>query len=707
MNEVKSAIRLKTSLAFLLVLAVCASAAPFMHGQSNSSATGLNFIQAAGQETLAALADSEAPGAFNGTDVARPVFRLGGDSGLTEVTLPNSLMSVDDILANSGKTLRIFLLMKGENIDAAGSLWSGAPAVKLELFDAYGNCVATGESLFKTRGTFPWHGYYVDIAIPKSLQMTTAKGKGGAEEAASDDGLGGLLGNLLGGGDGASTTRGAGLYMTLSCTGGGTVWFASPAYQSLGLDSAAKTAFNGSYAPNDEYDELPMMLFYGLPTDSQDAYAFLKGNKAQKSLLSAKDMAAYVKENSTDWFHLQNGIANLPFLYNNAPKTFKFDDGWMDALAEAIESFQDPETGFWMTNGQPDLMATAAIVNGCYAPTCVPHKDITVDTPSTSMGENHALKYGEQIIGTLLAARVEGKPVWNAYAFKGENVGGSDGKSRGDLMATAAAVQLLARAAATLGEGNAAAVQAEAAIAQAWKYALRHFLSDDGKGLWKDNDQTSVISAAGRGFLELAEGTPVLEERVNAALPRPAVEGTVAFDDPTQISVRWPKPEKELSSVRIYYAPKPARGVKTISGRFLVGVLEKKTALWSEDPYVMLRKISLAAHRQWGVSADKVGANYIDIKLKSLPSKLPVVLAGKALLKTGAPQDIAAEAEDMGFYAAGVNAYGEMTPVFSLSGEALEDDEPAEEETSEEEDSAEDETSEEEDSAEEDSEAAE
>ena len=308
----------------------------------------------------------------------------------------------------------------------------------------------------------------------------------------------------------------------------------------------------------------------------------------------------------------------------------------------------------------------------------------------------------EQIIQSVLAARVEGKPVWNAYAFKGEGVGGADGRTRGDLMATAAAVQLLARAAATLDEGSEAVAQADQAIAQTWKYALRHFLAKDGKGLWSDNDQTDGISATGRGFLELAEGTRALEDRINATLPRPHIEANVAFDDSTQISVRWPTPEKELNSVRIYYAPKPARGVKTIGGRFLVGVIEKKGTLWSEDTYVMLRKIALAAHRQWGVSADKVGANYVDIKLKGLANKLPVVLAGKGLLKASAPENIAAEAEDMGFYAAGVNAYGETTPVFSLNGEEL-DDEPAGEETfeEEEEESTEEETFEEDEAAEE------
>ncbi len=704
MNGKNFAIRLKVSLAALLICGACVQAAPFMHGQSNQEATGLNFIQAAGQDLLAKLADSEEPGEFNGADVARPVLRIGGDSGMEKITLPNSIMAVDGILANSGKIIRVFVLVKGDGITAENGLWSGAPAVKLELFDAFGNCVATGESLFKTRGTFPWHAYYVDIAIPKNLQMTAPKGKAGQESVVADDGLGDLFGNLLS--DEEEVTRAAGLYMTLSCTGGGTAWFAMPSFQSQGgLDGGTKTAVNGSFAPNDEYDELPMMLFYGLPTEAQNAYAFLKGNKAQKSLLSIKNMTDYVKANGTDWFHLQNGIANLPFLYHEASKTVEFEDGWLDAFASALESLQDPETGFWLTNGQPDLMATAAVVNGCYAATCVPHKDITVDTPSRTMGEGHTLKYGDKIIQTLLAARVEGKPVWNAYAFKGAEVGGADGQTRGDLVATAAAVQLLARAAATLDEGSEAAVQADKAIAQAWKYALRHFLVTDGKGLWMDNDQTSATSALGRGFFELAEGARVLEDRVNTALPRPVVEGTVSMEDSTKISVRWPKPEKELVAVRVYYARRPAPGVKFIDSRFMVGVIEKKNVLWNEDPYVMLRKILQAARNQWGITPDKVGANYVHFKLVMLPAKLPVALGGKGLLKASAPDNIAAEAEDMGFYAAGVNAYGEMTPVFSLTGEELFNDEPAEEESSEDEEASEE--SEEEETFEEEEETAE
>ncbi len=703
MNGNRISIQMKLFLALVFTCCALAQAAPFMHGQSNQSATGLNFIQAADQELLAKLADGAAPSEFNGADVSRPILRLGGDSGLTKATLPNSIISTDDLLANSGKTLRFFFLVKGEGITAENGLWSGAPAIRLELFDSFSNCVATGESLFKTRGTFPWHVYYVDIAIPKTLQMVAAKGKG--EQAASeDDGLGNLFNELMDGGMEETVTRTSGLYVTFSCTGGGTVWFAMPSYQSQGLDSIAKTAFNGSYAPNDEYDELPMMLFYGLPADAQNnTYAFLKGNKAQKSLLSIKNMTDYVKANGHDWFHLQNGIANLPFLYHNANKTVTFEEGWLDALAGAVESLQDPETGFWTTDGKPDLMATAAMVNGCYAPTCVPHNDIVVETPSCTLGEAHPLNYGEKIINTLLAARIEGKPVWNAYAFKGTEVGGPAGQMRGDLMATAAAVQLLARAAATLDEGSEAVVQANKAIAQAWKYAVRHFLVSDGKGLWMDNDQTSGISTTGRGFFELAEGARVLEDRVNASLPRPVVEPTISDADATQISVRWPKPEKELVAVRVYYAPRPARGVKTISGKFLVGVLEKSSALRAEDPFVMLRKVTLAARNQWGVTPDKVGANYIDIKIKSAPTKLPVALGGKGLLKTVAPQDIAAEAEDMGFYAAGVNAYGEMTPVFSLTGEELFDDEPAEEEASE----TEEESSEEEEPSEEEAESAE
>ena len=76
MNGNHFSIRLKAFLASLLVCGACVQAAPFMHGQSNPGATSLDFIQAAGQETLAQLADGEATGQLNGAEVARPVLRL-------------------------------------------------------------------------------------------------------------------------------------------------------------------------------------------------------------------------------------------------------------------------------------------------------------------------------------------------------------------------------------------------------------------------------------------------------------------------------------------------------------------------------------------------------------------------------------------------------------------------------------------------------
>jgi len=649
------------------------AASPYMHGVTTTGATVVRMDDAAGSSLASSLCDREVDAQEVDAPNAGVPLRIGGD--ITSVTLPQSIISADEIANYAGRTLRVFAWIRGDEITAQESLWMGAPSMKLELYDGLGNIAATAESLFKTRGTFPWHCYYLDIAVPKNVQFTDSASKKGGKKKAKDGAaatdndadqlaiLSSVVDNMTAT---VTTSRKPGLYLTLSNYGGGYAWFAGLSYAAANDAAGSRVAENGCYAPNADYDELPMMLFFGV--DAKQKWSFLNGNSIQGSLLSVEGIRTYLKENGHDWLHLQCGIANLPFIYNTAGKNAAFDDGWMDAFAAGLEELQDPSTGFWLVNGKINILANAALVNGCYAPTAISHAGIVIETPQYSMGANRKLKYADKMIATLLFNRISEEILaWSA-----------DDSDNVDMATTAAACQLLARAADALGEADPFAVKAREAIADAWKCAQRNLMVNDGKGLWKDNSLSNNASATGKGFLELVEATTCLDDCYNDALPRPQLEATISESDANKVVVQWRKPEKELVAVRVFYGPKPGKKSKGMSNIYLVGIIERRAGA---DAIQTVRKSVEAGRRQWGITPEKVGAYYLDAKIKALPKKYAVALAGKGTLKASVPADLPAEATDMGFYACGVNAAGEMGPAFPIgAGDDTEEMIAAEEE---------------------------
>ncbi|MBO7741455.1 MAG: hypothetical protein J6S21_02775, partial [Victivallales bacterium] len=351
--------------AFTLAVSAAEKHFPYMHGCVDSDAAKIDIRTLLGVEQMNAV-DTEAKIVSGDIKVNSAVVRLEGKN--YQMNLNGIVLPVDTIQNLAGDTVRFFIWMKGENIGAKGFHWTGAPAVGITLYDDYGNVVTRSESEFKTRGTFPWHCYYVDITLPRTISLTN-EAYNEAVKPVSDDAA--MIKELLGSN---STGRNKpGLYITLTNFGGGKVWFGGISYTKIG--KAGEHAANwkdktyGTMAPNPEYDELPVIMFNGLSAENQ--WNFLNGNKAFGSIKTIAGLTRYLNENGDDWFHQQKAIAKLPYLFVTARELnlgSGFEDKWMNTLKEYLVSKQDEETGLWKSNGVPNILSSAAIAVGCFSP---------------------------------------------------------------------------------------------------------------------------------------------------------------------------------------------------------------------------------------------------------------------------------------------------------------------------------------------------
>ena len=473
-----------------------------------------------------------------------------------------------------------------------------------------------------------------------------------------------------------------GLYLTLSCfSAEGTATFAGFSYEMLTAAQAADRskwldAATNTYAANPEYDELPAILFFGLNADQP--WNFLKGNQVTQNLLTIEGLTQYINANGKDWFHLQKGIALLPYIHLTAStlELATFEEGWLEALQRELAALQDSETGFWLANGIPNLFATEAIVNNCFAPTTIKRADASpASTPGQAAGQDASLRFPEKIVDALLASRVPATPGWNDFALQPADLGGETRETVVSLGATTAAVKLLARAASLLDAGDPRRDEAQKAIRQAYNYAMGTFLLPNRIGLWREDSISAEPSATGAYFLDFLNATAALEHRVNPALEKPTVE--VLEETEKGVRVLWKNASPKLCAVRIYAAPanvKPQYLTEKNICCFLQH--DEATPLRGEDPLVAARKICDAAFTQWGITPETVGCSYLAAKINVLPKRLPVGKAGKAfnaeppavVLYTVA-DNVGEEDTSIVFYAVGVNAYGECTDFIPLKAE--------------------------------------
>lgn len=666
-------IRFHVSTLFCCLLAIAwwaggVFASEYMHGAKDIYANPLNLADLADKDQAQfILADGLTEDAKG-----QGMLALSNQSvQLKKPVLPHGVVT-----DNLGKVIRFYIWIKAENVKAENNLWFDSPTVTFQLFDDYGNQLLNVSSLFKTRGTYPWHCYYIDVKLPRQIQLT-----GKAANALSDD-LQVLLAendDLFG--DSSSSMIHPGLYVSFSCYGSGTAWFGGLSYAVLKdaevMDrSRWLDAQSGTSAPNPEYDELPVILYYGITADRP--WNFLNGNQSFRSLLTNEGLREYLETNREDWFHLQKGVAMLPYIYSTA-KTLKlcpdFEDGWLNILRGELVAMQDSVTGFWTVRGIPNLLVTEAIASNCFSPTSLRRADASsTPTPWHSVGENATLPHAREIIDTLLQNRVQDTGCWNEFMMQPPEFGSIVRENSTSLGATTAAVKLLVLAANTLPATDDHRLKALLAIRQAYDYVMGAFVFNTGNqiGLWRETTSaTSGISGSGAYLLDLLNAVPVLEHRVNPSLPAPKVN--VVSQTEKGITVEWKELPPELMAVRIYCTRANVKTV-TLTEKNICCFIERADAiLRTEDPLVAARRIADAARATWGLTPEDAGCDYLADKLAMLPKKLSIGRAGRQV-KAEAPaavlytvtDDDSGEDTSIVYYAVGVNSYGETTDYILL-----------------------------------------
>ena len=655
---------------FQLITALCVScimaavAGDFMHGSKDTDATALNLTELAGQGQIELVDSQGLPDGAKGSGVVTLANQT--------LTFKNPVISNEKISELAGKTLRFHIWIKADGVTAK-NLWFDAPTVTFDLYDDYGVTLAHASSLFKTRGTFPWHCYYVDVTLPQHITIS-----GKAANALSDD----LQAMLDAAGDAFDDTTvdlaQPGLYLTLSCLGEGTATFGGLSYEVMTAKQLADhskwlDAASGTCAPNPEYDELPVILYFGVAPDRP--WKFLEGNNAFGSLLTNQGLRDYIEANANDWFHLQKGIAMLPYLHATASLLElapAFEDGWLDTLRFELTARQDPVTGFWSVNGTPNLLATEAIASNCFMPTSLKRADVSPSlTPWTAAGDNVTLPHAGEIIDTLLKNRVENTPAWNEFCLQPAEFGGLSRDTAVSLAATTAAVKLLAQAAAALPAGDPRREDARNAVKQAYSYAMATFLLSSKPGLWREDSIAGEASATGAFFLDLLNATQALEHRVNPSLPLPNVE--VLSENEKGIRVVWKDVPKALTSVRIYAAPANVKPQFLTEKNICCFIEREDATLRTEDPLIAIRKIVDAARTEWNLTPEAAGCDYLAAKVSALPKRLPLGKADKPVNVEPPAVTLYTVADNAGeedtsivFYAVGVNAYGESTDYIPL-----------------------------------------
>ncbi|MGN0867551.1 MAG: hypothetical protein ACI4SG_07765 [Oligosphaeraceae bacterium] len=652
-----------------------APATPYMHGVTDAKAIPID---------LASLTTADVLQSHAAAEEALPSLGVGTGAILCltqeEVKLANSLLKPEEINDSRGQILRFHVWIKGEEVAPEGNLWADAPALRLELVDNNGNVVASAVSTFKTRGTFPWHNYYMDMMVPRNVFLSSA-----AAAVVEKDQLLDMLGLAS-----DTSIRQAGLYLTLLSRGTGKACFGGLSYEKVAkkdqklspeiLDDATAT-----FSPNPQYDELPMLLFYGL--DTRLPWRFLDGNESFGSLRTVAGLEAYLQRAMNDWFHVQKGVAMLPYLYVTA-NTLKlspdFEDGWLDTLRGKLEAAQNPETGLWHVDGVPNLLASAALARRCFSPKGIRHNDaVQQNTPWNAVAQDGELKLGVQIIRSLLKERVAGA-AWNTFAFQSPELKSQFGENRAELLPTAAAVHLLAMARDTLSLEEEAYEEAEEAIQAAYDYAVENFVLRDGNlYLWKESNTQAQPAVAPAGMMELLNAARTLEHRVNDTLPRPVVTCRRRRSAGLgKADVTWANPEKGLVAIRIYAAPADFNPA-LLSEKHLIGVMERPRATpKNQDPLMLAYRLADGARKYWGVTPADLGVEYLEEKFATLASYVggtknltagtagekPVTMNVSSPLAFGYAEE-EAETIPIKVYAVGVASSGELTPCIPLDAD--------------------------------------
>ncbi len=663
----------------------------FMHGKRDEKGTPIAWPHLFNHtdEAKQWLAEEKILLCKNIKDSTFPILLLTGPQTLV---LPRPVLSLSDLADLKGQKLRFYIWLKGEDC-GTGSLWDNAPTLIFSLKDSLDNIISTSESLFKTRGTFPWFCYYIEVPIPSILNTSSPRADDENEDQTvstfinqGNSFLGGLFGEELV--PPGKLPPGGGLYLTLKNLGGGKAFFSTLSWENITaqkeIDRGTWTdTVTGSRAPNPDYDEFPLHLFFGL--DATKKWNFLYGNNASPNITTNAGLEKYLSTATRDWFHCLYGVANLGYVHATGTilkQCREFEDGWSQILLDQLLRWQDLRTGLWGNGGTPNLLITQAVASKCFAPKSLRRADLPQQETPWLAVQNALLPNTEALLESILASRVQNiagrAQGWNRFAFQDAKLGKEQRENISDLGSTCAAVQILAQIAS---QQNNPTLQKtlQNALYDAWEFVLQNFFSQDY--LWRQNDISWAVTSP-TYMLTLLNALPWLEQRIDKTLPMPQFEAREMPGE--KIRVNWDGQKARYASLRVYAAPASLKA-ESINEQHLVAILNKNSKnFFATDPLLLLGKILFAANQRWGITPASEDAEYLAHKMSLLPPTITSADAGKELIfpipvPLSANLDEAQEPatpEKLRYYLTAVTPYNIMTPfteiLTAVSGAAVE-----------------------------------
>lgn len=598
----------------------------FMHGILDNAATPVAW-QALGVSEK--LLDAEATIDTPVKASQLPALKLTAPAMLD---LQTPLLDAKTLYENRGNCIRIFYWLKAEETGKDAPLWDSAPQMTVYIQNANGSILTHQNTFAKTRGTFPWFCYHIDVQIPLYIEKpSSSKPAQKAAEAQDEDQDVIFLATT----EEASFQhfpKAQGLFLSLANTASGTAWFSTVSWQKLplreSLENTRKLRFHpklNTLAPNAEHDELPLHFLFGLAPKGNWTWA--KGTKVLPNLTTKAALMQIFQTAQNDWSYMLHAVPYLASFVNNGRllKTMPdFETGWEDTLLTFLTNAQNPETGMWGANNRPDLFATNAIAQNSFLPDLSYRIDSDVKTPWLSI-QNKTLPRPVEIVRTILDARnvIDGKTTgWDDATFQEDRLPADFPFSPCDIAASCCAINLLNQALPFVKDEN-LANQAWEAIRDTRDFILNKMVRKDG--LWVSSAKNKLPTTPDLFFM-LLDNSNWLDVHVNDNLPKPKLSSLVVDTVDERMRFSWDNHQlDDYVSLRIYVAPKKVPNEK-LTPKYLAAVILKPTnSIVRTDPLKAAKTITGAAFQKWGYTPAADGAVLFAKKLAEIPKKLPIL----------------------------------------------------------------------------------
>lgn len=578
----------------------------FMHGLTDEGGVPFAWEPLLSMEQELWLSGERVRGDVKNSDLYS--LRVAGG---TDFTLPRPALSLSELGGRGGSVLRLYIWIRGEGTGEGGPLWESAPQVSLILRDGMGVEQLRVDSMFRTRGTFPWFCYHVDMRIPSDFS------------ALGDTGVAG------------------GVFIRLANPTSGSAWFCTPSWEFL-VGEAAEAATGqlplsfadpkrGTFAPNPDYDEMPLNFVYGLPNGDSIKWRFIDGNLQARSLVLSYDLAAYIESVKNDWFHMTQSVPYLLYLRTVGVPLKRIPElqpGWAERLAAALSGLQNAKSGMWQLNGRDNLLLTYLLVSQCFTPE-YPRRPNEPAYPSEWCAvAKYPLKRADLLAQSVLSAQLktpEGVLAgWNKYALQGQDLQeGSRDACLFDMRYTSMAVQLLTRCLPEVGERLAERIRAS--IKAAYQYGVANVLSNTW--IWGANEAQDELFMSPLSFSFL-QGTQALDVKFNqGSVKAPVVEMTFKGDAKCELTAK--ELGENVVSLRVYELH-PGKGVAACTDNDLLAIVPVSRPTPSAcDPLVLAKRFADAQSRD-GISRPigvrEAGTFYLERKLANVKNARFAVL---------------------------------------------------------------------------------